>query len=567
MIGIVILAHNHLHRVESLARYLAGQSCAVVIHIDKTASAEAADGLIAALASIPNIAFSERHHCEWGRFSLVEAALTASRQLLDSFPEATHVALISGSCLPIRPITELAAHLAEEPEADHIESVLVEQDGWVRDGLSAERFTLYFPFSFQRHRRIFDRFVDLQRKLKVRRQMPEGLSPHIGLQWWCLSRGTLQRIFDDPLLPAYKRFFKLTWIPDESFFQTLARKHSRHIINRPLTFVTFDNQGKPFTFYDDHLDLLTKCDNFFVRKIWPGADKLYEELLDPSRKSPDPATRSSDPMLKAVTRSVNLRSRGRPGLINQNRYTSRWYEQVFATARPYYVFDGFDRLFPRFLEGLRESEGLEMHGHLYAADKVEFIGDAQVFAGNLIASPPHRDYRPDQFLVNLVWGRRQILQGFLHDFGPSIRLRRHILRDPNAQIVRIAEGWMLAAYLHSRSQPDMEAVFFGLFRSERENLTKGFEEWDLKADILEIPLLALLNRPLRTARSIQTVLPPDTDIAPALSHIAVPEGFPEFLERMASEGFDIPEMEPLLAALRRQQKSDGFDPAKQIRRI
>ncbi|MEO0911511.1 MAG: beta-1,6-N-acetylglucosaminyltransferase [Pseudomonadota bacterium] len=549
MIGVVILAHNHLDRVASLARHLSEAGCAVVLHIDRSASAAAVDELEAALNDAGNIAFAKRLRCEWGRFSLVEAALGASELMLERFPDVSHVVLISGSCLPVRPLPELDAFLKDKPETDFIESVLVEEDGWVRDGLSAERFTLYFPFSWQRQRWRFDKFVDLQRWLKVRRKMPAGLAPHIGLQWWCLSRQTLAKILNDPLLPAYKRFFRLTWIPDESFFQTLARKHSANLISKPLTFVKFDPQGKPFIFYDDHLELLRLTEAFFVRKIWPGADRLYRALLSHEAPAIDPEERTSDPMLKAVNRSVNLRSRGRAGLINQNRYTSRWYEQVFATARPYYVFDGFDRVFPNFLAGMRESDGIEMHGFLFGRERVEFADGGEVFAGNLIASGAHRDYRPDQFLVNLIWGRRQHLQGFLHDLGPSVRVKRHLLRDPNAQIIRLEDAWMIDAFTRGEGDTNREVLLFGLYARESREIAKGFEEWELRADLLNVTLLQFLERPLRTEKSIQAVLPPDTDITPAVAEFTLPSGFSAFLERMRARGFDIPKCDALLHAI------------------
>ncbi len=549
MIGVIILAHNQLERVEALARYLADQSCAIVLHIDKSADGKAVAVLQDALKDIENVAFCERHRCEWGRFSLVEAALTGSELMLRQFPEVEHVALISGSCLPVRPIAELSSFLRDNPDTDFIESVLAEQDGWVKDGLSAERFTLYFPFSWQKQRWLFDRFVDLQRKLGICRKMPTGLAPHIGLQWWCLSESTLAKILGDENLPEIKRFFKLTWIPDESFFQTMARKHGKKVVSKPLTFVKFDSQGKPFIFYDDHLPLLQQVDAFFARKIWPGAEMLYREMLASKPGVNQSVERTSDPMIKAVTRSVNLRSRGRPGLISQNRYTSRWYEQVFATARPYYVFDGFDRFFPGFLEGLRKGEGLEMHGHLFGPDKVDFVDDSDVFAGNLTSGSRLRDYRPDQFLVNLIWGRRQILQGFLHDLSIPDRVRRHILRDANAQIIRISDAWMADVFLRSEGDPKEEAVLFRLYEAEANTLTEGFEDWELQSDFLEISLLDLLEKPVRTARRIQTVLPPETDIRPAIDTLVAPKGFSDFLIRMSEQGFEIPRLPELLREL------------------
>ncbi len=58
--------------------------------------------------------------------------------------------------------------------------------------------------------------------------------------------------------PDVMRFFRTTWIPDETFFQTLVRHlvPDREIENRTLTFLMFTDYGMPVTFYNDHYDLL-----------------------------------------------------------------------------------------------------------------------------------------------------------------------------------------------------------------------------------------------------------------------------------------------------------------------
>ena len=54
------------------------------------------------------------------------------------------------------------------------------------------------------------------------------------------------------------RFFRTTWIPDETFFQTLVRHlvPETRFATRTLTFLMFSDYGMPVTFYNDHYDLL-----------------------------------------------------------------------------------------------------------------------------------------------------------------------------------------------------------------------------------------------------------------------------------------------------------------------
>jgi hypothetical protein len=76
------------------------------------------------------------------------------------------------------------------------------------------------------------------------------------------------------------RFFRTTWIPDETFFQTLVRHlvPEAEIESRTLTFLMFSDYGMPVTFYNDHYDLLLSQDFLFARKISPEARELKARL-------------------------------------------------------------------------------------------------------------------------------------------------------------------------------------------------------------------------------------------------------------------------------------------------
>jgi hypothetical protein len=103
----------------------------------------------------------------------------------------------------------------------------------------------------------------------------------IGSQWWCLRRRTIEMVLDFiDSRPDVLRFFKTTWIPDETFFQTLVRHlvAEDEIRSRTLTFLMFTDYGMPVTFYNDHYDLLLSQDYLFARKISPDAKMLKERL-------------------------------------------------------------------------------------------------------------------------------------------------------------------------------------------------------------------------------------------------------------------------------------------------
>ncbi|MEO0386157.1 MAG: beta-1,6-N-acetylglucosaminyltransferase [Pseudomonadota bacterium] len=541
MIGFVILAHADLHRTAALARYLSASGAAVAIHVDRNTSATAFEALSRDVAGVERVVLAPRHACEWGRFSLIDATLAGVEALFAAWPDTTHVTLLSGACLPIRPIGDLEALLNRFRGVDFIEAVDVKRDQWVEDGLSRERFTLFFPFSWKRHRWIFDRSVDWQRKWRVKRRMPKGLRPHLGSQWWTLSRETLLAILNDPALPRYKRFFRLVWIPDESFFQTLVHKHGTRRVGRSLMYVAFDPGGKPYVFHDDHREMLMHAKGYFARKIWPGADALYATFLDLDLAQKMPARRNDKPLKRAIWRARKIRGLGRPGLIAQHRYASHWHEPVHTKARPYFVFSCFDRLHPDFVDCVRATGGLEMHGYLFNRTGAEFANGQAEHGGNLTNNPKQRDYRPEQFLVSLVWARRYNLQGFMHDFLRRAEITEHIRRDPAAQVLALSDAWLLDLFHRAAGDPRREVAFAKRYRRNLGHYNWARSQWDAKFERYAVSLTGLLRDPEAASRALQRRMPPGTDLrAVWMRPVALPDGFGAFLARLEAAELDLP---------------------------
>lgn len=452
--GFILLAHTALDRAAQVARFWARAGCPVALHVDARAPADEHARLTAALADLPGVIAVPRRACAWGTWSIVAAMQDAAGLLLER-SDVTHVYAASGACLPLRPVADLAAWLARRPNTDFIESVRLEDVNWTKGGLSDERLTLYFPVGFKRSKWLFDRLVDAQRLLGVRRRLPDGLDPHLGSQWWCLTRATLSAILADPDRPAIDRHFRTTWIPDESYFQTLARRHARRIESRSLTLGKFDHQGKPHVFYDDHLQLLKRSDCFVARKIWPGAQRLYDHFLAP--RPPSDADPQPSRIDRHFARVTEQRIRGRPGLYMVGRFPAPGRENG-RTAAPYSVFHGLADLYRDFEGWLSALGGCRVHGHLYAPDRVQFAGREAVFAGGLADSAPLRDYNPRAFLTNLVWatrGERQCFQiGPADRLGAGLELLHFMAGDRNAQITVVSGAW--AVPLSHRSGPFAE---------------------------------------------------------------------------------------------------------------
>ena len=539
-VGFVMLCHTALERAAEVARHWAERACPVVIHVDKRVGRTAFDGLVTTLSDLDNVRFSGRYACEWGTWGIVAATQAAATIMLAQFPQVRHVFLASGSCLPLRPLEELKAYLDSRPRTNFIESVTTEDVGWTVGGLDVERFTLRFPFSWRRQRRLFDGYVKVQRKIGFRRKIASGLVPHLGSQWWCLTRQTLSAILEDPNRAAIDRYFRRVWIPDESYFQTMVRQFSTNVESRSLTLAKFDFQGKPHIFYDDHLQLLRRSDCFVARKIWPQADKLYQIFLHGEAAGQATAEPNPGKIDRLFAKAVERRIKGRPGLYMQSRMPNENWENG-RTAAAYSVFEGFAELFENYEAWLGKVAGTRAHGHLFAPDRAEFAGGETVFSGALSDSATMRDYAPKSFMSNLIWNTRGERQCF--QFGPNDRqeISWFIAGDPNAQVSVISGAWAIPLFHSNQNFSDIRREAARLQKIEADHLTVLRSPWT-KARVRIWTLAEFVENPMEPLQSIiDEISPRSTRRLTEAPRPADLKGFGQFLQNLRNQG-----MQPVL---------------------
>ncbi|QPZ89464.1 DUF5927 domain-containing protein [Thioclava electrotropha] len=539
-VGFIMMCHTALDRAAQVARFWSEGGSPVVIHVDARVTAHDYNGFKKMLSDLENVSFSRRYKCDWGTWSLVAASQAAAEQMLALHDDVRHVYLASGSCLPLRPLHELTDYLDARPYTDFIESVTTTEVGWTVGGIDIERFTLRFPFSWKKQRRMFDRYVEFQRRVGFKRRIPDGLVPHLGSQWWCLTRQTLSAILEDPDRALYDRYFKRVWIPDESYFQTLARLYSTSIESRSLTLTKFDFQGKPHIFYDDHLQLLRRSDCFVARKIWPKADKLYRTFLDKSPGRSVMAEPNPAKIDRLFSKSIERRTRGRPGLYMQSRFPKKDHENG-KTSAPYSIFHGFSDLFENFDGWLAKYVGARVHGHLYAPERAEFAGNERMFNGCLTDDAALRDYNPRAFLTNLIWNSRGERQCYMFSPRDNQANNWFTATDPNAQISVITGAWALplsrknenfatirreAAMLQKRELEHLE-ILRSMYVKARVRI------WTV-ADFIENPM-----EPLQTI--IDEISPRATRRLTEAPQMVDLSGFNQFLQNLKNQG-----MQPLV---------------------
>jgi hypothetical protein len=280
-IAFILLCHKDPQAIIAQAERLTAAGDYMAIHFDGRANPSDFAAIKDALSDNPNVVFAKKRiKCGWGEWSLVQATLNAVEAAEAAFPRATHFYMLSGDCMAIKS-AEYAHAFLDNRDVDYIESFDFFDSDWIKTGMKEDRLIYRHFFNERTQKRIFYGALNFQRRLGLKRSIPANLQMMIGSQWWCLRRHTIEAVLDFVRARSdVLRFFQTTWIPDETFFQTIVRHlvPRKEIDSRTLTFLIFTDYGMPVTFHNDHYDLLLAQDFLFARKISPDARALRERL-------------------------------------------------------------------------------------------------------------------------------------------------------------------------------------------------------------------------------------------------------------------------------------------------
>ncbi len=420
-IAFILLCHKDPEAVIHQARMLTAMGDYMSIHFDARAKPEHFARIRAALADNPNVTFARRRvRCGWGEWSLVQASLHAVAAAEDAFPRATHFYMLSGDCLAIKS-ARYAHDFLDAHDLDYIESFDYFDSDWIKTGMREERLIYRHYFNERTQPRRFYASYRLQQRLGLTRAIPADLQVQIGSQWWCLRRRTIEAILEFiRKRPDVMRFFRTTWIPDETFFQTLVRHliPEREIRARTLTFLMFTDYGMPVTFYNDHYDLLLSQDYLFARKISGEALELKQRLgaLYADDTAEFKISNEGRNLFKFLT------GRGRIG----RRFASRFWETESTLGRERELMIVLCKKWhvaKRLLERIRQVTNVPAIEYLFNEDSTH-LPDLGGIEANVAKRTRHRRalmrllfdyYETDRLIVCMDPGEIDLLQDFCGD--------------------------------------------------------------------------------------------------------------------------------------------------------
>ncbi len=420
-IAFILLCHKDPEGIINQATRLTAVGDYISIHFDARARPEHYQQIRAALKDNPNVTFShKRIKCGWGEWSLVQATLYAVEAAVEAFPRATHFYMVSGDCMAIKS-AEYAHDFLDAEDVDYIESFDYFESDWIKTGMKEERLIYRHFFNERTQKWRFYTSYNLQKRLGLTREIPADLQIMIGSQWWCLRRRTIEWILDmTRRRKDVMRFFRTTWIPDETFFQTLVRHlvPEKEIRTRTLTFLMFTDYGMPVTFYNDHYDLLLSQDFLFARKISPEATELKARLGDLyAAKDVDfQISNEGRSLFKFLTARGRIGRRFAPRFWEAESSLGRERELLIVVAKKWHVGK-------RLAERVRQVMNLPVIEYLFDEESTP-LPDLGGIQGSLEKRTRHRRalvrmlfdyYETDRLLICMDPDNLDLMQDFFSD--------------------------------------------------------------------------------------------------------------------------------------------------------
>jgi hypothetical protein len=277
-ISYFILCHTMPALVIRLINRLRDANSIFIVHVDKRAVKNVWDALKEFSANAPDVYLSKRHRCYWGRLGMVQGTISCIQKALQLNLPFDYAFLLSGQDYPIKSNSYIQKFLSENMGHEFIESFpFDERNRWSDDGAP------YNPINRVQFLTFFFRSRWIHIKLK--RKFPLGFRPHLGSQWWCLSRACIEYLNAFIIKNrAFVRYFGRVFIPDESFFQSILSNSSYRdkIISNDLRYIDSVNRNPhlPRTLDMDDMENLRSSSALFARKFDFDRSKQLLNHLD-----------------------------------------------------------------------------------------------------------------------------------------------------------------------------------------------------------------------------------------------------------------------------------------------
>jgi len=272
MLAHLILTHGSPDHLKRLVGKLANEQAHFYIHVDKKTSTES----YLSIAEQPNVFFiKKRVKVLWGGYSIVQATVNAFEEILASGVDYSYINLLSGKDYPIKDTAYIHRFFSENPGKIFMRFLSV-KDEWHE---AIQRFTKYHLVNYDFPGKY--RLEQIINRVLPARKLPTDITLVGRSQWFTISKESVIYIVKYlKAHPAFVEYFKLSWAPDESIFQTILYNSplKKDMVNDNLLYVDWSMGGaSPKELTMDDKELLRDSNQLFARKF---NSQINTEILD-----------------------------------------------------------------------------------------------------------------------------------------------------------------------------------------------------------------------------------------------------------------------------------------------
>jgi len=271
----LILAHAQPKQLERLINRLQHNDADIYIHLDEKTNFSNFEYL----QNLLNVYFVEkRTKIYWGTYSLVQATLDGMQQILQSSTPYSHINLMSAQDYPLKSANEIAAFFKANAGKSFMDSPVIGAE-W-KDGVYRVENYNFGDYHFPGHY-LLQYLINVSR---IKKKTPHGLKPYGRSQWLTITPACADYVIKYlQLYPEIKRYFRMSFAPDEFIFQTiLGNSPLQHtLVNDNLRHINFPvGNLHPTTLRISDAKVLTTCGKLYARKFDPALDSVILNYLD-----------------------------------------------------------------------------------------------------------------------------------------------------------------------------------------------------------------------------------------------------------------------------------------------
>lgn len=291
-----IIVHKNPAQLARLIKRLTEPTTTFYLYVDGKADLEPFRAALHQLPGSQVVWLTPREPISWGNFSLSAAYLSGFQTILLQDPQPDFILTLSGQDYPLVPNATIHQWLTAHLNQSIIDHSIITQD----DPHILQRVQQYYLAVNRHHsiiyphplpdtfkRKLFNRTIRLSGLLPLPRRMPLGHQLYFGTNWFQLKPLAARYLVDFAREnPAYVRFFRTTYVPEESFFHTVLANASESVrgplLNQRLTFMQWDRPPGSYSLPIrlDELPALLSSGKLFARKFELQSNDVLLDHLD-----------------------------------------------------------------------------------------------------------------------------------------------------------------------------------------------------------------------------------------------------------------------------------------------